>query len=260
VAHRSLSEEEVEQAIRKIRQMYDDYIVTYLKPFTLKQAFEDRYFDARKKRIGLDRFILDEMEVVRHLRRQEEEKIAEKEARRDERLEKRTRSVTEYAEQLFEQFREQIAKYPELPFHERASNELRRLFGALDLFEKEYWPPLDRVLRKLYPSFYNNPAAGLEPRIHALTSGAGHSPPRLSRYQSLLDRFPKRQKDAEWEEKQLLLECAHLLHSVSDVIASIDKELPAEARKEVEKTADFVHTLIADFRMKDLKPSGQGVP
>lgn len=255
---RPLSDEEVEQAIRKIRQLYDDYIITFTKPFRLKNLFEDRYFEARKSRIDLTRFVLAELEVIRKLKRREEERLIEREEKR---FKKRASggSAVGLADRVLEQHRKQIERYPDLPMDTRASYEIAKLFGALDLFEKQYWPPLESVLRRVYPSTYANPRIDLEPRIYALCPGAGKSPPIISRYDALLLRMPRGRNDVEWEEKRLVVEAAFLLHHLSSVIAGLPAEdISDEDRKTVEMVREFVHILIADFRLKDLKPANLG--
>lgn len=258
LAKGSLSDREIGIAIDKIRKMYDDYIVTYVKPFTLKMAFEDRYFGALQRRVRLERFIAEELQVINDLFKREEERIAKEQERAFKKIGRR-RTTGEYADQLIEQFRRQIEKYPDLFIDDKASFELRKLFGALDVFEREHWPRLDKVLRKLYPSYYNNPRVTLEPKVYALCSGAGHAPPRVLRYQSLLMRYPKTQKEIEWEEKSLILEAAFLLHQTSGVLKQVLPEVTEpEERQALEQVEEYVHALIDDFRLKDLKPTAQG--
>jgi hypothetical protein len=258
VKARPLNEDEVEQAIRKIRSLYDDYIITFTKPFRLKNEFEDRYFEARKSRIDLTRFVLAELEVIRQLKKQEEDKVIVAEEKR---FKKRSRPkpTVSIADRVLEQHRKQIEKYPDLSMDDRASFEIKKLFGALNIFEKEYWPPLETVLRHLYPSYYANPRIDLEPRIYALCPGAGNAPPILSRYEALLLRIPRSIHDVEWEEKRLVLESAFLLHALIGVMDQLPlNDCTDEQRATVEKTREYVHILITDFRLKDLKPTNLG--
>ena len=39
-----------------------------------------------------------------------------------------------------------IVAYPSLKIHKEASYEIEHLYGAIILFEREYWPPLDRFI------------------------------------------------------------------------------------------------------------------
>jgi hypothetical protein len=230
----------------------------FTKPFKLKNEFEDRYFEARKQRIDLTRFVLAELEVIRQLKKREEAKLLEAEEKR---FKKRTqpKQASNLADRVLEQQRKQIEKYPELPMDPRASYELKKLFGALDVLEKEYWPPLESLLRRLYPSYYSNPRLDLEPRIYALCPGAGTVPPIVSRYEALLLRIPRSLNDVEWEEKRLLLEAAFLLHALMGVLDKLPLEdCTDEERKMVEKTRNYVHILLTDFRLKDLKPANLG--
>jgi len=259
VNRRPLSEEEVERAVGKIRRMYDDYIVTYLKSFMLKEAFEDRYLLVRKQRIDLTRFVSDELEMIKSLIKDEEARSAQRDERRGSRKGRR-RSVSEYADGLIEQYREQIAKYPDLPFDEKASYEIRKLLGALDLFEREYWPDLERVLRRLYPSYYSSPRLTLEPRIYNLTSGAGRLPPGVSRYKALLMRLPRARVELEWEERRLMLEGAFLLHHLVETVVRVRAEAGDDGdRAALERTQEYVHSMLSDFRLMEFKPSNQGV-
>lgn len=253
-----LSEEEIERAVRKIRQLYDDYIVTYTKPLRLKNGFEDRYFQARKSRIDLARFVFAELEVIRRLKQQAEQKHIRDEEKR---FKKRAgvRQTLDLADRVLEQHRKQIEKYPDLPMDSRASTEIKKLFGALDSLEKQFWPPFESLLRRIYPSYYANPRVELEPRIYALCPGAGSSPPILGRYEALLLRIPRSQTDVEWEEKHLLIEAAFLLHGFVTALGELPLEdCTDEEREMVEKLQDYVHILITDFRLTDLKPTNLG--
>lgn len=253
-----LTDEEIERAVRKIRKLYDDYIITYTKPFRLKNGFEDRYFQARKSRIDLTRFVFAELEVVRRLKQQAQDKLTSEEDRLFKRRTGVKRSL-DLADRVIERHRKQIEKYPELPMDARASNEIKKLFGALDNLERQFWPPFESLLRRIYPSLYANPRVELEPRIYALCPGAGSSPPILGRYEALLLRIPRSQTDVEWEEKHLLIEAAFLLHGFLTVIGELPlDECTDEEREMVEKLREYVHTLITDFRFTDLKPTNLG--
>lgn len=253
---RNLTEAEIDRAVGKIRQMYDDYIITFLKSFATKEAFEDRYLLARRQRIDLTRFVHDEIELIASLGKEERKRIAPGAERRA----PRRRSVGEYADRLIEQFREQIAGYPDLFIGEKASYETRKLFGALDLFEREHWPAFERSLRRVYPSSYSSPRLTLEPRMQYLTSGPGRQPPGLSRYQALLLRLPRSKSEVDLEERRLLLEAAFLLHGIAETLTRLLPEVTdGEERAALERCGNYVHTLISDFRLKDLRPSNQGV-
>lgn len=259
----SLTEEEVAQAIDKIRRLYDDYIITFMKPFKMKKAFEDRYFDARKRRIDLTRFVYAELEMVQRLKAREEEKIAEAEERRFKRLARQKRSdARALVERVAEEHRKRIEKYPDFEVDPRASFEVTKLFGALDKLEKQLWPPFEHVLRKIYPTYLSNPRVDLEPKLYALTPGAGLSPPIASRYKALLLRLPRSVNDVEWEEKRLVLEAAFFLHHLIRVIEELGRsatdDLDAEDLNAIENIRQYVAGAIADFRLADLKPSNLG--
>jgi len=256
-----LTEEEIEQAIRKIRHLYDDYIITFTKPFKLKNLFEDRYFEARKQRIDLTGFVFAELDVVQRLKHREEAKVAAEEEKRFKRITQRA-TASGLIERVAEEQRKQIEKYPDFEVDERASYEMKKLFGALDRFEKVFWPPFDRILRKIYPSYFSNPRVDLEPKIYALCCGPGASPPIASRYKALLLRLPKSANDVEWEEKRIILEAAFFLHQLDTVIRELLVEWRDELNEEelaaVENIREYVHIVIIDFRLKDLNPSNLG--
>lgn len=259
----TLTDEEIEQAIDKIRRLYDDYIITFTKPFKLKNLFEDRYFDARKRRANLTRFVYAELEMVQRLKAKEQENLAAAEEKRFRRLPKKQRGDARgLAERVLAEHRQRIEKYPDFEVDPRASFEMTKLFGALDKLEKELWPPFERVLRKIYPTYLSNPRVDLEPKLYALTSGAGASPPILSRYKALLLRLPRSVNDVEWEEKRVVLEAAFFLHHLASVIQELDRSIPEELEIEdlnaIENIRQYVSGTIADFRLADLKPSNLG--
>lgn len=249
---RKLSAREVEQAIEKIREGYDHYMVKYMKDHRARDAFEQRYLDALKARIDLDRFIAEELGWLKRL-----EEEAQQEGRQAEESRKKSKNEkNDFADRVLEELRARIEGYPNIGLEVDEVYEVDKLFGAVAQFEREYWPALDRIYRKLYPSRYTGPRVVLETRLFELSEPtSGRLPAQLHTLQSLLGRFPRNYKEIGREAKQCILAASFFLHTIKNELASLDEEagLGEREKKTVEKALDFVHTVIEDFRLTDLK-------
>lgn len=259
--NKKLSESEIDTAIQNIRKLYDDYIIQYMKGIKVKNDFEERYLHALRHRMDLSAFVRTEREVIRDMAKREEERIQlqyRKAQRQGARLRtsKAEDSKESFADRILAENRERIEKYPDLSIHEDASFELKKLFGTLNQLDREYWPLFERVLKGMYPSLYSGPRVLIESRMIELcrpsTSGV---PPRLMSYQTELSKFPRSYTAIDREEKQCILSAAFLLHLISSECEKVlsAQDIKPDERADVEKVSAFVHTVIEDFRLKDLK-------
>lgn len=265
-----MSPVEVESAIEKIRKRYDDYMVRYMQNRRARDAFEQRYFDARKARVGLDRFIIDEMKWIRRLEEEAEKKedaITRKNS--GENLQGKsgsgggngsdpmtTQRKEGYADRVLAELRRKIEHYSSAGLEAEEVFEVDKLYGAIEHFERNYWPKIDRIYRKVYPSRYSGPRIILENRLFELAEpSVGRFPQRLQNLVSLLDRFPRNYREIEWESKQCILGASFFLHSIEEELGKLRNEgmLPNADLETVEKSCEFVHTVIEDFRLTDLK-------
>lgn len=252
---KKLTSEEITAAIERIRSLYNDYIIRYSKPFSVKTGFEDRYRDALRSRIDLDGFLYAEFSVIRQLIQREEDRAsaASEPVPRGEDV---TQKVS-FADRILEENRRRIEHYPELSLSADASPEIKKFFGALAEFDKRYWGTVSELLRR--PAF----SVLYETRNHLETEAEelcvprrDPYPPVLSTYCRYLERFPRDWDALEREGQRCILRGSFFLHRIAVFLRdATEKEfLEEEEKKRVETIYDSVHSIISDFRLHDLKP------
>jgi len=122
--------------VEKIRKRYDEYISRYFKPKSLREAFESRYIRALRGGIDVSSFLLAEISAIEELIGREEQRVMAGPARPAPARE------PSFADKVLEENRKRITKYPEVPFHADAGEEVRRLVGALGTILEEAALPL----------------------------------------------------------------------------------------------------------------------
>jgi hypothetical protein len=250
-----LTDAEIRAAVDKIRVRHKDYIEKYLKGRHTLDTFEDRYIEAMRARLDMAIFLHAEMTAIEDLIKAEQQRI-EKEQQRAEQVKKHQTESLSFADKIIAEHRERIAKYPPIQIHAEASDELERLYGCLSTIEREIWPGVEKLMRAAYTSIVTSPRARLEERIITLSRPVdGNLSPRLSRYQILLSRIPASVREIEKEEKSCLLDAAFFLHDLSEVLDEMKKSpnLDGGDKEDVDKMLGYVHNLIDDFRLKDLR-------
>ena len=258
---KKLTSVEIEAAINGIRKKYNDYMVEFMKPSRARNLFEDRYIDALRARIDLDRFIYDEMLLVQQLIDDEKEKqqkeLEEKENKRNKKIKKKAEKES-IVDKIFEANREKIRKYQGLGLEDDDVYEIDKLFGAVKELEKKYWSGMEGVFRKLYTSRYSGPRRELESRLFELTlEGPEGYPPALLKLRTILDRYPREYSALQRESQRCMMDISFLLHSMYEELEKIkdDESLDNKDRKTIEISMDFVHTVIEDFRLTDINAS-----
>ena len=132
-----LSREETERCHRKDQKpRYDHLITSYMAPISLKNDFEARYSYALQMRMSLELFLQGEVEMVEELIQQEED---ERDRAEQEALNERKNgggNKKSFADKIVEDLEKRISHYPVRRVHPDAANELVRLYGALQQFER----------------------------------------------------------------------------------------------------------------------------
>ncbi len=257
---KKLSPQEIERAVEKIRRGYDDYMVRHVRSRRARDAFEQRYFDARRARIALDRFVAEELRWLRRLEAEAsaEERAAQLEAEKQ--AGENEGAKRSFADRILDEMRSRIEKYPVVGLDADEVLEVDKLYGALGRFERQHWPKIDRIYRKVYPSRYSGPRIVLENRLFELAEPtSGLYPQRLQTLISMLGRFPRNYREIEWEVKQCILSASFFLHMADEELSTLveDESIGELERQAVEKGRNFVHTVIEDFRLTDLKETNQ---
>ena len=258
---KKLSHIEVEAAVNGIRKKYNDLIVEFMKPKVIKNSFEDRYISALRARVDMGNFIYTEILVVSNLLKIEKEKLQQIEIKKNKRLmaakilRDDNRSI---ADRVFDANRDKIRKYQGIGLDDSDAFEINKLYGALKYFELNYWPAIERILRRIYPSRYTGPRVSIENRLFEITiTGPDGFPPGLIKLRTMLNRSPRGYAVLERETQRCILDVSFLLHDISDELPFIleDETLKKEEKEPLEETIEYVHTVLEDFRLMDLKES-----
>lgn len=267
---KKLTSSEIDQALDKIRKLYNDYMVRFIKSRKARKAFEERYLEALRARIDLDRFLAVEVRIIKQMLAQAEEETQKETARLEQigangdpwarrgdvgRGEKGGKKK-DFADRVIEKMKEKAAKYPAIGLDSTDLWEVDHLIGGLQKLEREVWPAIDRLYRRLYPNRFDGPRIILENRLLELAeSRMGGVPHVLHPLQLLLGRFPRDYREIGWEVKQAILRASFFLHTLKGELEKLlnDSYLAEDDRKVVEAGLAYVNEMIEDFRLKDLK-------
>ena len=258
---KKLTGREIDQALEKIRELYDHYMVRYIKGRSARKGFEERYNEALRARIDLDRFLSTEVKIIKQMIARAEEELkqtsTENGSTREEVIERDSNGrKMDFADRVIEKMKKKVSKYPVIGLESSEVWEVDHLFGALQKLDREIWPGIDRIYRKIYPSRYDGPRIVLENRLQELAEPRmGGTPQGLHTLQMLLGRFPRNYREIEWEVKQTILKSSFFLHTLKGELEKLlkDSYLAESDRRVVESGKEYVDGMIEDFRLKDLK-------
>lgn len=253
MALRKLTPGEISASVEKIRKTYDDYIIKYFKPRSLRQAFETRYLQALRDKVDISSFLLAEISAVRELIEREEQRVQLGPVR------PAPEKGPSYADRVLEENRARIAKYPDLPLDPDIREEVRRLAGALSDLAGSMWQDLAVALKDTMYDMSSSEMITLDSKLRSLSSADRQEMPAfLSRLEIQLRKFPRNFAAVEREEKDYILESAFFLHDLFTVLERVKRvytEMPEDRRGIVEASLTRTWEVISDFRLKDLKRS-----
>ncbi len=251
MALRKLTPGEISASVEKIRKTYDDYVIKYFKPRSLRQAFEMRYIQALRAKIDISSFLLAEISAVQELIAREEERIQLGPVR------PAPEKGPSFADKVLEENRARIVKYPDLPLDPDIGEEVRRLAGALTDLAGSTWQDLGVALRETMYDMSSSEMLTLDSKLRYLSSADRQEMPAfLSRLQIQLRKFPRNFSAIEREEKDYILESAFFLHDLFTVLERVKRvytDMPEDRRAIVEAALARTWEIIGDFRLKDLK-------
>lgn len=251
VPSRKLTPGEITNVVEKIRRRYDEYVSKYFKPKLLRQAFESRYIHALRAKSDISSFLLAEISAIDELIKREEERVTLGPIHVD------GPKGPDMADKVLEENRKRIEKYPDVPFHKDASEETRRLLGALDTLGQEHWPELAGALRTTGFSMTSLDMLNLDSQLRFLSSMDREEVPQfLLRLVAQLRRFPRNYSAIEREEKDYVLETAFFLNDLFSIIERVKRvytDLPADDTRTLDSALAYVWGVISDFRLKDFK-------
>ncbi|MBN2625307.1 MAG: hypothetical protein JXA95_01475 [Spirochaetales bacterium] len=251
-----LSREETERCIERIRTRYDHLITSYMAPISLKNDFEARYSYALQMRMSLELFLQGEVEMVEELIQQEED---ERDRAEQEALNERENgggNKKSFADKIVEDLEKRISHYPVRRVHPDAANELVRLYGALQQFERDFWGAVENFLLKIFPSERNGLLAQLDQELWNMTYARNRErdnrdvPLALERYVMMLET-DNYHYNLLGETQNCIKRAAFWFHDVRDSIRKA-RELGFQEERVVLAEEELTR-MIEDFRLRDIK-------
>ena len=247
---RGLSKEEIAKTLKKIRKEYNNYIITYMRSSRAKDEFESRYFFAAKYRERMAAFFKNEILILTDLITFEKDKIFQKEKDLEMANNRRERSKSgDFADRLLKEFEERIQLYPEVKITDKASTEVRKLFGALRVFEDRYWNSLSRYIKTA--SQVGRMIDHLENDLWLLIGTAKRNSPVLDKYIFLLERPDHDIKAILIAEQSCMKEVAFFLNDLLEMYrrSMLDVVPPGSAVDGY----NYISQIVFNFRLTDLK-------
>ena len=250
--YRKLSAAEISAVISKIRSRYDDLCKKFFKPRRLKEEFENRYLRALRTKVDISNFLLAEISAVEELIKKEERRIEAEPPKEQQQPVK-----TNFADKIIAEHKQMIEKYPDVSIHKDCNPEVKKLLGALNQLYEEYFPRLHTLLRSMSTSAGVRDLTTLENQLRQLGYlGTERVSTRLTRYYTLLNRFPRDYRAVEREEKDFILESAFLLHDLADTLTAIREQNAGRTNlplADFDEIYQYINGMITDFRLKELK-------
>ena len=248
---RKLTPGEITAAVEKIRTKYETYVTKYFKPRILREAFEDRYIRALRNGVDVSSFLMAEISAIEELIKREEEKAATQPTKPD------SEKPQSFADKVVEENRKRILKYPDIPFHQDASEETRRLLGALTDLLRDRWQQIGTALRDTMYSSSSSEMLSLDSQLRCLASANKDEIPEfLIRLVAQLRKFPRIYALVERDEKEYLLEAAFFLNDLFTALERVKRvytNLAEGARTIIDDNLAHVWQIICDFRVKEFK-------
>jgi hypothetical protein len=247
---RGLSTEEVAKTLKKIRKQYNEYIVSYMMPTRLKEEFEKRYYFAAKYKENLATFFKNEIEILNELIKIEEEKNIQKQ--RDLELVEKKRQRTKeggFADKILRDLEEKIKHYPEIDINPESSIEVRKLFGALKIFEDEHWNSISRYIKMT--SSMGRMIDHLENDLWQLLGSERRNSPVLDRYLFLLERPGENLRNISHAEQECIKQVSFFFNELLDLYRH-SSTISSPPNNAVEGY-NYASQIVYNFRLADFK-------
>ena len=247
---RGYDKAEVTEAVDRLKSKYESLIFDHALNPALIESFEDRLRHARTMGRDPMRFLEEEIAEFKALEKKAEMK-AYTESVRDEARRRRLAGET-FADKVLDEYRQKIEHYPEVRIHPDADPEVAKLYGALDLLDKNHWSSLLDYFRKAYPRAGQIDRMSIEQRFWRFVSTRNDRlPEELEPYRRALAAPSATKKERIREAQEAVKAAAFFLHELLDLCEDARKQ--AEQGDDVERAIGFIGDVIADFRIRDLK-------
>lgn len=248
--NRGLSKEEIAKTLKKIRKEYNNYIITYLKSQRTKKEFENRYFFAAKYKENMAQFFKNEINILNDLLQLEIDKQREREKNKLLAIKRRDRQNNgDFADKILKDFEERIKLYPEININPNSSVEIRKLYGALKVFEDRYWNSLSRYIKMATP--IGRTIDHLENDLWLLIGTGPRNSPILDKYLFLLERPEQDLKAISLAEQACMKQAAFFLNDLLSLYrrSILEVNAPGSAIDGY----NYASQLVFNFRLADLK-------
>jgi len=229
----SLSTEEIEKLIYKLRDRYEEYAQKHNQKWFNSEPFEERLRMALENRMNMEGFILAEISNFEKLRERYEKK-------------KKDRPFSETVDTIIEENTAKIRKYPRIEFHSRAGFELTYFYGAMSEFARVYFAVFrlisaaDDLKRKLFE---------FEDALDFLAVPKGKGPSkRIDDHMLVLSRHHVTELEIERDGNDYLKSSALLLHEIIDFCDG----LLASRNSDWEVPLQFNHLYVEDERKREI--------
>ena len=247
---RGFNKAEVREALAELQNRYEALIFDHALNPVLLESFEDRLSHAKNMGRDPDRFLEEERKEFLVIEEKTHKK-AQSDAMRDEARRRRLAGES-FADKVLDEYRQKIEHYPSIDIHPDADPEIAKLYGALDLLDKNHWGSLLAYLRKAFPRAGQIDRMSIEQRFWRFVSTRkGRLPEELEPYRRALAAPSATKKEKVREAQEAMKTAAFFLHELLDVCEQAKGQI--ESDDEVERGINYIITLISDFRIKDLK-------
>ncbi|OQY38778.1 MAG: hypothetical protein B6229_05180 [Spirochaetaceae bacterium 4572_7] len=247
---KGLSKEDTARTLKKIRNQYNNYIITYLRSSLAKDEFESRYYFAAKYKENMAKFFKNEITILTDLLALEENKRLEKEHEKELMQNRRNRQKNgDFADKILKDLEERIKLYPEVQITDKASTEVRKLYGALKVFEDRYWNHISRYIKTATPM--GRMIDHLENDLWQLVGSGTRNPPVLDKYIFLLERPEIDLKAISYAEQECMKQVAFFTNELLDLYRTsiLDTTAPGKAVDGY----NYLSQLVFNFRLSDIK-------
>ncbi len=227
----SLSNEEIDRLIMKLRQRYKEYSEKYNPVWFNIEAFEQRYIMALENKMNLEGFILAEISNFEKVKEKYDKKV-------------KRRNFSEKVDNMIKENLGRILKYPKIKFHPSADLEMCHFYGAIQEFTLYIFSILWIIIKD--PKIKSR-VDDFEYKLTELSIPKGKSPAkRINDHLLLLSRKDVKEIEIERDKNEYLKESAFILHQIIDFC----DELIREKEPQWEMPLKFDGLYIEDKRKK----------
>ncbi len=264
-----LSKTEIMKLLEKLRGKYIEYSNDKSPVFFNKKAFDERVQMAIENKMNLEAFVLAEIANF--------EKIKEK----YESNSKKEETFSEKVDKIIEEHIGKLQIYPDIHFHDRASLEMTKIYGALNKVLQIYFPAMWIVTKDMHSK---NTLHQIENNLILFADeGIESYSKKIEDFILILKRPGVSELEIEKSQNNHLKECAFILHDILDlcneVIESRESSLAnpitfnksfisAEQKENITKNfagltgygvvlelRDYIEDMISNFRLSAFKKS-----